>query len=171
PAAVATLLFPRLASSEDKAAGFTVEVTRHTSLLLAIICMATVPIAFTLPAIYGPAFADGTIQLLILLPGVYFISIESVMVQHFTGTGLPAMIPAFWLLTLVLSLTLNLIFVPGYGARAAAAISTLSYTLIFVLVAVYFRAKTGNRLSTVFVPRRSDLHNLLRVARFNVFSN
>jgi len=171
PGVVATLLFPRVASSEDKRAGFTVEVTRHTSLLLAIICVVTVPIAFALPVIYGPAFADGTIQLLILLPGVYFISIESVMVQHFTGTGLPAMIPAFWLLTLVLSLTLNLIFVPGYGARAAAAISTLSYTLIFVLVAVYFRAKTGNRLSTVFVPRRSDLHNLLRVARFNVFSN
>src|SRR5436190_19825287 len=109
-----TLVFPWWPSSEHTRLGFTVALIRLTSLLLAIICVVTVPIAFALPVIYGPAFADGTIQLLILLPGVYFISIESVMVQHFTGTGLPAMIPAFWLLTLVLSLTLNLIFVPGY---------------------------------------------------------
>ena len=74
------------------------------------------------------------------------------------------------LVTLACSLTLNLIFVPPFGARAAAATSTLSYALIFALVAMYFRVRTGNRLATAFLPRRSDLQDLLGLGGFTVFS-
>src|SRR5207245_10000954 len=130
PGVIATLLFPRVASSDDKHGVLAMRVTRYTSFLMAITCVATVPIAFALPLIYGASFTDATIQLLILLPGVYAISLESVLVQHFTGTGLPAAIPAFWIVTVVLSVGLNLLFVPRFGARAAAVNSTISYTLI-----------------------------------------
>src|SRR5207302_6614801 len=85
---------------------------------------------------------DATNQLLILLPGVYLVGLESVLVQHFTGTGLPFAIPLFWLITMVLNVALNLTFVPVWGARAAALNSTLSYALIFVLVAVHFCRQT-----------------------------
>src|SRR5262249_51164205 len=153
PGVIATLLFPRVASSDDQGGILAIRVTRHTSFLMAIICAATVPAAFVLPVIYGAAFADATIQLLILLPGVYLISLESVLVQHFTGTGLPAAIPAFWIVTVVVSVGLNLWFVPRFGARAAAINSTISYALIFILVALYFCAKTGNSLSEVLLLR------------------
>jgi hypothetical protein len=45
---------------------------------------------------------------LILLPGVYLLGIESVMVQHFSGTGLPLAIPLFWIVTVVCNVALNL---------------------------------------------------------------
>src|SRR5260370_27228037 len=95
------------------------------------------------------------IQLLILLPGVCLSGIESVLVQHFTGTGLPVAIPVFWLITLAVSVGLNLTLVPGFGARGAAGTSTLSYSLIFLFVAVYFFLKTGPRPAVAFlVPNR-----------------
>ena len=117
--------------------------------------------SFALPLIYGTPFADATVQLLILLPGVYLVSIESVLVQHFMGTGLPVAVPIFWLVTLALSLGLNFALVPTFGARGAALTSTLSYALIFALVAVYFCLKTGKTPSETFRLRGRELRELL----------
>src|SRR6185436_6705017 len=89
PGVIATLLFPRVASSQDKTGEFAVQVTRHTTVIMLLTCSAAAAFSFMLPLIYGAGFADTTVQLLILLPGIFFLGLESVLVQHFTGTGLP----------------------------------------------------------------------------------
>lgn len=160
PGVIASLLFPRVASRQDRAADYTLEVTRHAVFVMLVICMVAAAGAFALPLVYGRGFADATIQLLIMLPGVFFISIESVLVQHFTGTGLPLAIPVFWIATVVANLGLNLALVPAWGARAAAVNSTISYGLIFVLVTVYFCRKTRRSLSQIFVLRGQELRDL-----------
>jgi len=88
--------------------------------------------SFLLPLVYGARFADATIQLLILLPGVCLIGIESVLVQHFTGTGLPAAIPVFWLLTLAFTSSeigpervTNLVAVGSIGTAGGTSIVNL----------------------------------------------
>src|SRR5207247_2147150 len=118
-------------------------------------------LAFVLPLIYGWRFRDATVQLLILLPGIFLMGLESVLVQHFTGTGLPAAIPAFWIVTVIFNIALNLLTVPTFGARAAAVNSTLSYGLIFILVAIYFRMKTGRGTSETFLLKTDELRSLL----------
>lgn len=166
PAVIATLLFPRVASSQDQRGGFAVRVTRHASFVMLILCALAGAGSFLLPLIYGARFSDATIQLLILLPGVYLMGIESVLVQHFTGTGLPAAIPAFWLVTLALNLGLNFALIPVYGARGAAAASTVSYGLIFILVAVYFCRKTRRQPAEIFLLRNQELRDLFKPARW-----
>lgn len=98
------------------------------------------------------------------------MSIESVLVQHFTGTGLPVAIPVFWLVTLAVNLGLNLALVPVFGARGAAVTSTLSYTLISVLVTVYFWVKTGHRPAEIFLLRSDELHDLFGKLHRVIFS-
>jgi O-antigen/teichoic acid export membrane protein len=161
PGVIASLLFPRLASFQDQRGEFAIRVTRHASALMLIMCAAAAGGAFVLPLIYGPRFADATIQLLILLPGVYLVSIESVLVQHFTGTGLPVTIPIFWLITLAVNMVLNFALVPSYGARGAALASSLSYSLIFVFVATYFCMKTGRSPAEIFFLRVRELRDML----------
>ncbi len=161
PGVIAMLLFPRVASFQDPRGEFAIRVTRHVSFVMLIMCAAAAAGGFLLPLIYGARFADATIQLLILLPGVCLIGIESVLVQHFGGTGLPIAIPVFWLITLAVSLGLNLALVPVFGARGAAVTSTISYTLIFLFVAAYFCLKTGRRPVEIFLLRSSELRNLL----------
>jgi O-antigen/teichoic acid export membrane protein len=170
PGVIAMLLFPRVASYQDPRAEFAIQVTRHVSFVMLIMCSLVAAGSLLLPLIYGPRFADATIQLLILLPGVCLIGIESVLVQHFTGTGLPIAIPIFWLITLAVSLGLNLALVPVFGARGAAVTSTLSYALIFVLVTIYFRMKTGHRSVDIFFLRRDEFHELLATFHRVVFS-
>ena len=170
PGVIAMLLFPRVASYQDPHGVFATRVTRHVSFVMLIMCASAAASSFLLPLIYGARFADATIQLLILLPGVCLIGIESVLVQHFTGTGLPVAIPVFWLVTLAVNLGLNLALVPVFGARGAAVTSTLSYTLIFVLVAVYFWLKTGHRPVEIFLLRGDELRDLFGKLHHVVFS-
>lgn len=165
PGVIATLLFPRVAASQDRRGEFAVRVTRHTTLIMLLMCLASAVLAFVLPLIYGARFRDATVQLLILLPGIFLMGLESVLVQHFTGTGLPAAIPAFWIVTVIFNVALNLLTVPRFGARAAAVNSTLSYALIFILVAIYFRMKTGRGTAETFLLKADELRNLLRFKR------
>ena len=164
PNVIGSLLFPRVASMRDLSGEFTAVVSRHTAFLLAIAALLAIPGAFLLPYLYGARFSDAPVQLLILLPGVYLMGLEMVIVQHFVGTGLPAAIPVFWVTTLLFNIALNLMIVPAYGARGASLVSTLSYSLIFVLVFIYFRAKTGKRFADTFILRPIELRPLFAVA-------
>jgi O-antigen/teichoic acid export membrane protein len=170
PGVIASLLFPRVASRREEPAAYAVDVTRHTSFIMLIVCVGAALGSFALPLVYGARFADATIQFLILLPGVFFISLESVLVQYFTGTGLPAIIPWFWIITVVFNVGLNLVFVPAFGARAAAINSTASYALIFVLVARYFGRKTGLNPLLVFAPRLGELRTLVAKLQRRAFA-
>jgi O-antigen/teichoic acid export membrane protein len=142
PSVIATLLFPRVTAEQDAQGETTWLVTRHTALIMLVCCLAAVPLSFLLPLVYGAAFSDATTLLLILLPGVYLIGLESVLVQHFSALGLPRAIPVYWLVTLVVNLVLVFALVPQFGAYGAAIASTVSYALIFGLVTFYFVATT-----------------------------
>lgn len=170
PGIIATLLFPRVAARQDQTGELTCVVTRHTAFIMLFICLAAAPLSLILPLLYGAAFADVSVQLLILLPGVYFIGLESVLVQHFNALGLPLAIPLFWLVTLAINVALVFALVPTLGARGAALASAISYALIFALVALYFRSRTRRHLSEALLLRGAELRALLKAGRVKLDS-
>jgi O-antigen/teichoic acid export membrane protein len=151
PGVIATLLFPRVTAEQDARGETTCLVTRYTTLIMFLCCLAAVPFSLILPLLYGAAFSDATTLLLILLPGVYLMGIESVLVQHFNALGLPRAIPMYWVATLALNLILVFALVPRFGAQGAAIASTISYAAIFGLVALHFHTSTGRSFTEVFV--------------------
>jgi O-antigen/teichoic acid export membrane protein len=151
PGVIATLLFPRVTSEQDARGETTSQVTRYTAFIMLICCLAAVPLGLLLPLVYGSAFYDATGLLWILLPGVYLIGLESVLVQHFNALGLPRAIPLYWVVTLALNLVLVFALVPRLGAQGAAIASTVSYAAIFVFVALHFLSSTGRSFTEVFV--------------------
>lgn len=165
PNVIATVLFPQVTEAQKTSGELTCRVTRHAALITLAVCIATIPFAFMLPVLYGPAFANVPFQVLILLPGVYLLGLEIVQVQYFSGIGLPKAIPVFWVSAMILFVTLDLIFVPLFGAYAAAAVSSFAYSLMFILVAVYFRSKTGRSFSESFLLRRDEFRNLFKIHR------
>lgn len=161
PGVIATLLFPRISAEEDATGRLTCLVSRHTAFVMLIVCLLAVPASFLLPLLYGAPFADVKVQLLILLPGVYLIGLESVLVQHFNATGLPVAIPLFWVATLLVNIALVFALVPTYGARGAAVASTASYAMIFALVALYFRARTRRTISEALILSGAEVREIL----------
>jgi O-antigen/teichoic acid export membrane protein len=151
PGVIATLLFPRVTTEQDTRGETTCAVTRYTAFIMLICCLAAVPFSLLLPFVYGAAFYDATGLLWILLPGVYLMGLESVLVQHFNALGLPRAIPLYWLATLALNLVLVFALVPRLGAQGAAIASTVSYAAIFSLVALHFHSSTGRSFTEVFV--------------------
>jgi O-antigen/teichoic acid export membrane protein len=141
-------------------------VTRYTAFVTLFCCLAAVPFSFLLPLIYGDGFTEATRLLLILLPGVYLVGLESVLVQHFNALGLPRIIPVYWVLVLAVNLFMVFSSVPRLGAQGAAVASTLSYALIFALVTRLFLASTGQSFANVFILRRSELRQLLSISTF-----
>lgn len=160
PGVIATLLFPRITKEQDARGETTSIVARHTAFVMLLCCLAAAPLSFLLPSLYGRAFSDVSVQLILLLPGIYLIGLESVLVQHFNAIGLPRAIPLFWLATLLVNVVFVFSLVPIYGARGAAVASSISYALIFTLVALHFRSSTGRPLSEAFVIRSQELRRL-----------
>jgi len=151
PGVIATLLFPRVTAEQDARGETTCLVTRYTTFIMFLCCLAAVPFSLLLPVLYGAAFSGATQLLLILLPGVYLMGLESVLVQHFNALGLPRAIPVYWVITLVLNLCLVFTLVPRFGAQGAAIASSISYAAIFALVALHFHTSTGRSFTEVFV--------------------
>ena len=151
PGVIATLLFPRVTAEQDARGETTCLVTRYTTFIMFLCCLAAVPFSLLLPVLYGATFSDATTLLLILLPGVYLMGLESVLVQHFNALGLPRAIPVYWVATLALNLILVFALVPRLGAQGAAVASTISYAVIFGLVALHFHTSTGRSFAEVFV--------------------
>ena len=160
PGVISTVLFPRVTEARATSADMTCRVTRYAVLIMLVVCLAVIPPAFLLPVLYGQAFADVPFLVLILLPGVYCLGIETVQVQYFSSLGLPKAIPIFWVAAMAVNVMLNLIFTPTYGAYAAAAASTISYAMMFVQVAIYFRRHTGRSFSESFLLRASEFRGL-----------
>lgn len=161
PGVIATLFFPRIASRQDERGELTCLVTRHTTVVMLVVCLAAVPLSYFLPVLYGAGFMDASLLLFILLPGVYLVGLESVLVQHFNAAGLPRAIPFFWVVTLIINVALTFALVPRFGARGAAVASSFSYALIFGLVLFYFHKRTGQRLAFTLMPRAGELRELL----------
>jgi O-antigen/teichoic acid export membrane protein len=161
PGVIATLIFPRITSEQDRYGETTALVMRHTAFVMLVCCLAAIPLSLLLPVLYGAAFSEAITQLLIMLPGIYLVSLQSVLVQHFNALGLPRVILLYWLITLAINIVLVFAVVPQYGARGAAVVSAVSYTLIFLLVAIRFRLTTQRSWSNVFLLRRDELRQLL----------
>lgn len=165
PGVIGTLLFPRVAAEHDPRGATTCRITRHATFVMFFICLATMPLSLILPLLYGPAFSKVPTQLLILLPGVFLIGLESVLVQHANAMGLPRTIPLFWIATLLANISLVFVLVPRYGAVGAAVASTISYALIFVLVVAHFHSTTGQSFSEMFLLRNFELRQLFTAGR------
>src|SRR5688500_20200350 len=100
PGVIATLLFPRVTAEQDQHGETTSLVTRYTAFVTFFCCLAAVPFSFLLPLIYGVEFTDASRLLLILLPGVYLVGLEALMVEHCIAPSFPRVFVFSWLVTL-----------------------------------------------------------------------
>src|SRR5262249_19148240 len=78
-----------------------------------------------LPAV--PAFAW-------LMPGIYFLGIETVMVQLLNSDGFPPIIVAAWIADTIVNVALNFWAIPRFGITGASAVSSVCYFLMFLIV-------------------------------------
>lgn len=167
PNVISWLLLPRVTANQQTAIEFTCRTSRYALAIMVIACITVIPASFILPVVYGPGFTAIPMIVLMLLPGTFFLALQMIIVQYFVGTGLPLMISLLWVATLVVNIFLNFLVVPVYGAYGAAVTSSLCYTLIFFVIFLLFRRKTGSTFRETLILKRNDVGDLRAMLTFS----
>jgi O-antigen/teichoic acid export membrane protein len=137
PTVVASILFPRLSAMADVTQKW--NLARKTAVLTGLVMLPVVLIALALakPVVrifFGPAFMPSVAAFVWLLPGIFFLGIESVLVQFLNSMGYPRIVVGGWLICCVANVGLNLWAIPAYGIVGASVVSSACYTLICMVV-------------------------------------
>ena len=132
PQIIASVVFPRTASGIDRSVLNTaiVVIGRLLSQFYLIVLML---IAFAgnwiFVTVFGESFDKMQIPMLIMMPGIFALSVLSLLSAFFSGKGKVSVNVRGASLGLICMIIGDYLLVPRYGIIAAAAVSTLSYSV------------------------------------------
>ena len=141
--AVGPLLLARLSRSDDAEWRW---ASARTAVALVGVSMGGVCLMLALLAgplvtfLYGEQFAASIPSLLILLPGVVFLSVHVVLMAYLGSIGLPRVAVLAPLLGLLLNLGLNLLLIPAAGIEGASAASTVAYAAMALTLLAFINS-------------------------------
>ncbi|MFA5459969.1 MAG: polysaccharide biosynthesis C-terminal domain-containing protein [Candidatus Paceibacterota bacterium] len=163
PFSIVTVMFPKI-NAEDKSKKESVAKYSRIS-LLSVLILAIGTLLFIklfIGLLYGQAFLPSVQPILLLLPGLIFLSTSTVLSQYFLSTKYPFKLTICWFLATILNIILNFIYIPQYGMIAAALSSTITYFLVFGFHYYFFYKETKMGFYDVFVPRKEEIINIIR---------
>ena len=165
---VASVLLPKVAASTDDGGSIrhTVRVTR-LSLWATAVCGLALAVLATqaIPLLYGEAFRPSVMALVWLLPGIVIFSVANVLAAYIAGIGKPKLNLLVSGISLIVTISLDLVLIPNLNIVGAAIASTVSYSLSALLLIVFFIRETGASVREVLLPTSEDVKILLSVAR------
>lgn len=151
PASVAMIIFPRFSESrniQDK-----LQLVWKASLATAAVLIPALTVIgllsrFTIVTLFGQAFEQSSLAFVLLLPGIFFLGMHSVIVQFLNGIGYPKSVVYIWGFCAALNITANWFVIPRFGIAGASVTSSISYLLAFLMVAlVILRLRAANMLA------------------------
>ncbi len=148
PGVVGTLIFSKTPGlSDEENNKFTPKVCRNTlfiTIILAVILFLTSK--YIVLILYGPKYLPVLEPLWVLIPGIVALSINKVLANELTGRGKPIISTYVSIITLIINIILNLVYIPFLGIVGSALASSISYTISAVLILAYFLKLSKNEL-------------------------
>lgn len=137
PAAVGSVLFPRLCSTQENREKRMVTQQAAWVTAIGLLAMTTVvglSAKLILGILFGHSFLPAASALAWLMPGVFFLGLETVIVQYLNSLGFPVSLVLLWGASALLNVGINLWAIPQCGIAGAAAASSFSYLLAFLVI-------------------------------------
>jgi O-antigen/teichoic acid export membrane protein len=167
PSILSSVLFAAVAARRDpdtlrklcRASRTTVAILGPAALVLAIAGRALVPL------LYGEAYTEAGTVFVLLLPGMFAISVHLVVDSYFTGSGFPPITYLAAAGAVVLKIGLNLIAVPRWGVEGAAVSTSVVYGSLLGAKLLALHRQTGVSYQELLRPTWSDVKNNIAVVR------
>jgi O-antigen/teichoic acid export membrane protein len=159
PVVVGQLLLPKLSATKER--GEKLRVANKAVLVTAALMFPAVLIGAwvaspIISVAFGRQFLPAVSPFVWLMPGIYFLGIEIVMVQLLNSEGFPPIIAAAWVVDTIVNIGLNLWAIPRYGITGASIVSSGCYFLMFVVVsAVVWKRNYTRYPAAAYAPNLS----------------
>ena len=159
PVVVGLLLFPKLSAlreREEKVQLANKAVLVTAALMLPTVLIAALAAAPIISIAFGRSFLPAVTPFAWLMPGTYFLGIETVMVQLLNSEGFPSIIVVAWIADTIINVALNLWAIPRYGITGASVASSVCYFMMFLIVsAVVWKRNYARQSAAACVPNLS----------------
>ena len=156
----ATILALGHGRPEVERGAVTARLIRETLLVggtLALIAAVAAPVL--VPLVYGAAFTDSVLPLLVLLPGIVALACGRIAMADLMRRNMLERMAAISVAVMLLNVGLCLAMVPAFGALGAAVASLISYSTHAAL-AITFDRRAGGFSARSLVPGRADVAGL-----------
>lgn len=166
PLALGTVLFPK-AAAMDSESNFEMSAvacrrTLVVTLLAGLGLLAVAPTA--IPLVYGGSFVPSVTVFLILLPSGLFYTIHKVLGSSLSAHGMPQATLYAGLISLPLTVGLNVLMIPRWGITGAAIASDIAYAVNATVILALFVHASKLSLRKILLFNGSDF----RAARDNL---
>ncbi len=138
--ALSISLFPRVSSGLkdskkliQKSARVCISLTILAGLILALVAKHLIRF------LYGVNFEAAMGAMYLLLPGVVIFVYGRIVANYFLGKGRPLINSAISLISLILNIPLNFLWIPKFGIKGAAMATSISYLIISILSYIMFK--------------------------------
>jgi O-antigen/teichoic acid export membrane protein len=152
PMAVGMILFPKLSAMrhlQEKLALTKKAAVGTVAALFPLLLIASLAARVVVGVMFGRIYLPSASAFIYLVPGIFTLGIELVIVQFLNSLGYPKAIIGVWVATTVLNIVANLWTIPAYGIVGASLVSSVTYTLTLLLIALLiFRHRTPISLPT-----------------------
>ena len=166
PLALGTALFPK-ASAMDSQSNFEMSAVacRRTLVVTAIAGLGLLAVAPTaIPLVYGGNFVPSVTVFLIPLPSGLFYTVHKVLGSSLAAHGMPQAALFAGLVSLPLTVGLNVLMIPRWEIVGAAIASNIAYAVNASVILVLFMSASKLSLRNILVFNGSDL----KAARYNL---
>ena len=156
PTAIRNVLMPFVANYSE--AQITSRLSRLLIIAMSLIAILIIPLVWVLVVpVYGAEFASARSLFLILLPGMIFWGVFTLLSSDIEGRGFPLQISIVSVISALAAISLDWLLIPVWNATGAAVVSSATYALAMLLAAVLYRRLLGVQVNRVLLPRLADL--------------
>ena len=157
PNAMSVMLFPTLMAMEKGSAEFSAKVCRNN--LFMMIILAVVAVFITRPVVvllYGIEYEAVSYALYSLLWGIVIFPFYKFLASYFASERKLEICILASVIGLIANIGANVFLIPRYGIIGAGAASSISYSVLSIVLLLFFRFSTGIGFRDILVPNRED---------------
>ena len=158
PGIIASAVFPRTASGKKEEVYGTLEIiTKGIFLFTGLICLVLVFTGrFLFPFVFGSTFTKMYVPFVLLIPGILSVAALHPLSAYYSGKNMLHVNLQGSALALLLIAAGDAVFIPRYGIRAAALVSTAGYVLYYAYMLLSFRKEYHTSIRGFFYPKQAD---------------
>lgn len=153
PIIIGTILFQKLSSmkNDDEKYNLMKKIRNYFTMFYILFLLIIYNLSETIIILlYGNVFYSSIIYFQILLIGIFFYALEIIEIQYLITTGNSILIVYYWIISFLVNVLINYIYINSYGLYAVTSSTIISYLLIFLLVRIHIYIKVNHHENKIY---------------------